>query len=141
MKRYKATKDKLKRQKEQMLYQAKKKTKLALNEEELKKLKDKRNHRTTVKSRIKEMNDWNNEHAKKIKEVFRSSMATTVVSVLNAYRKPDCKEGRITNTEDFKHLARKVLKSSNQYIFNNVIGNFLANPFCDAERNEAHRQN
>ncbi|KAF7266294.1 hypothetical protein GWI33_020325 [Rhynchophorus ferrugineus] len=108
MKRYKATKEKLKRQKEQMLYQAKKKAKLSLNEEEMKKIKEKRNHRTTVKSRIKEMNDWNNEHAKKIKEVFRSSMATTVVSVLNAYRKPDCKEGRITNTEDFKHLARKL---------------------------------
>lgn len=50
----------------------------------------------------------NTEEAKKIKELFRSSMASVMVANLNAYRKPDCKLGRITNTEDFKHLARKV---------------------------------
>lgn len=62
----------------------------------------------TIKTRIKEMVDFNSEAARKIKENFRSNMATVVVSVLNSYRKPDCKEGRITNTEEFKHLARKV---------------------------------
>lgn len=69
--------------------------------------KDKRS-KTAIKLKMKEMADSNTETAKRIKETFRSSMATVVVSVLNAYRKPDCKEGRITNTEDFKHLARKV---------------------------------
>lgn len=57
------------------------------------------------KSKIKEMNS---EAAKKIKETFRSNMAGVMVNILNAYRKPDCKLGRIQNTDDFKHLARKV---------------------------------
>lgn len=35
-------------------------------------------------------------------------MSQFIVQCLNPYRKPDCKLGRITNTEDFKHLARKV---------------------------------
>lgn len=36
-------------------------------------------------------------------------MSQFIVQCLNPYRKPDCKVGRITTTEDFKHLARKVL--------------------------------
>lgn len=35
-------------------------------------------------------------------------MSQFIVQCLNPYRKPDCKLGRISNTEDFKHLARKV---------------------------------
>lgn len=35
-------------------------------------------------------------------------MSQFIVQCLNPYRKPDCKVGRITTTEDFKHLARKV---------------------------------
>ncbi|KAF3425972.1 hypothetical protein E2986_11979 [Frieseomelitta varia] len=35
-------------------------------------------------------------------------MANVMVHFLNPYRKNDCKQGRITNTEDFKHLARKL---------------------------------
>ena len=31
-----------------------------------------------------------------------------VLQCLNKHRKPDCKFGRILNTQDFKHLARKV---------------------------------
>lgn len=69
--------------------------------------KEKRS-KTSVKLKLREMADCNSENAKRIKETFRSTMATVVVSVLNGYRKSDCKEGRITNTEDFKHLARKV---------------------------------
>lgn len=66
-------------------------------------------HKITVKTKIKQMRtDMNSEAAKKIKEAFRSNMAGVMVGILNAYRKPECKEGRITNTEDFKHLARKV---------------------------------
>lgn len=36
-------------------------------------------------------------------------MSQFIVTCLNPYRKPDCKLGRIINTEDFKHLARKVI--------------------------------
>ncbi|XP_078700416.1 uncharacterized protein LOC144927102 isoform X2 [Branchiostoma floridae x Branchiostoma belcheri] len=52
--------------------------------------------------------DTSCETARKCKDVFRKKMATFVVSILNPYRKPDCKHGRITSTEDFKHLARKL---------------------------------
>lgn len=48
------------------------------------------------------------EAERKIKDAFRLSMANVMVHFLNPYRKNDCKQGRITNTEDFKHLARKV---------------------------------
>lgn len=74
---------------------------------ELKKARDKK-PKVSLKVKIKDMPDFNSEAARKIKETFRSNMASTVVSSLNVYRKPDCREGRITNTEDFKHLARKV---------------------------------
>lgn len=46
--------------------------------------------------------------------VFSSSclqMSQFIVQCLNPYRKPDCKVGRITTTEDFKHLARKVFSN------------------------------
>lgn len=67
-------------------------------------------HKVTVKTKLKEMTtDLNSESSRKIKETFRSNMAGVMVSILNHYRKPECKEGRITNTEDFKHLARKVI--------------------------------
>ncbi|XP_055933527.1 histone-lysine N-methyltransferase SETD2-like isoform X2 [Argiope bruennichi] len=48
------------------------------------------------------------EVAKKIKELFRTKMSSYIVHCLNAYRKPDCKIGRITSNEDFKYLARKL---------------------------------
>ncbi|TRZ08022.1 hypothetical protein HGM15179_019082 [Zosterops borbonicus] len=51
--------------------------------------------------------DTSSELAKKSKEVFRKEMSQFIVQCLNPYRKPDCKVGRITTTEDFKHLARK----------------------------------
>ena len=50
----------------------------------------------------------NSDAARKIKDAFRSKMATYIVSVLNPYRRGDCREGKITCTEDFKYLARKV---------------------------------
>ncbi|XP_030639125.1 histone-lysine N-methyltransferase SETD2 [Chanos chanos] len=52
--------------------------------------------------------DTSSELAKKSKEVFRKEMSQFIVQCLNPYRKPDCKLGRIGNTEDFKHLARKL---------------------------------
>ncbi|CAH0557782.1 unnamed protein product [Brassicogethes aeneus] len=118
LKRYKYNKEKLKREKEIMQQQqqlaAKSKPRVEVVEVkkarvevvEIKKPKEKKPR--TAKAKIREMSDFNSEAAKKIKETFRSNMAHTVVSVLNAYRKPECKEARITNTEDFKHLARKL---------------------------------
>lgn len=50
----------------------------------------------------------NSDSARKCKENFRAKMATYIVSVLNPYRKDDCKIGRITCNEDFKYLARKL---------------------------------
>ncbi|KAI5244375.1 Histone-Lysine N-Methyltransferase Setd2 [Manis pentadactyla] len=52
--------------------------------------------------------DTSSELAKKSKEVFRKEMSQFIVRFLNPYRKPDCKVGRITTTEDFKRLARKL---------------------------------
>ncbi|KAK1894925.1 Histone-lysine N-methyltransferase SETD2 [Dissostichus eleginoides] len=52
--------------------------------------------------------DTSSELAKKSKETFRKEMSQFIVQCLNPYRKPDCKLGRIINTEDFKHLARKL---------------------------------
>lgn len=102
MKRFKENKEKLKRQKALIMEEARKqmkvKAKVAKN---VKKQK-------SNKAKVKEMKDTNSEAAKKIKETFRSNMAGVMVNILNAYRKPDCKLGRIQNTDDFKHLARKV---------------------------------
>ncbi|XP_068207077.1 histone-lysine N-methyltransferase SETD2 isoform X2 [Palaemon carinicauda] len=50
----------------------------------------------------------NSDSARKCKENFRAKMATYIVSVLNPYRRDDCKIGRITCNEDFKYLARKL---------------------------------
>ena len=61
------------------------------------------------KSKSVSLSSFVGEEAKKIKEVFRCQMATEMVQFLNPYRRNDCKLGRITNNEDFKHLARKVL--------------------------------
>ncbi|KAJ0182082.1 hypothetical protein K1T71_002804 [Dendrolimus kikuchii] len=48
------------------------------------------------------------ETARKIKEHFRNNMARVMVHHLNPYRHPDATKGRITCTADFKHLARKL---------------------------------
>ncbi|KRT79345.1 hypothetical protein AMK59_6952, partial [Oryctes borbonicus] len=109
MKRYKQNKEKLKRQKELLLEQSKKHAAIEKPAKVVaasKPAKQSKKHKISVKTKLKEMVD--SETAKKIKESFRSSMAVIMVSILNTYRKPDCKEGRITNTEDFKHLARKL---------------------------------
>lgn len=45
---------------------------------------------------------------RKIKDAFRMKISADIVNILNPYRRPDCKLGRITCTDDFKHLARKV---------------------------------
>ncbi|ESO12797.1 hypothetical protein HELRODRAFT_62476 [Helobdella robusta] len=48
------------------------------------------------------------EVAKKIKDQFRTKIARHIVNYLNFYKRADCEQGRITNTEDFKYLARKL---------------------------------
>lgn len=45
---------------------------------------------------------------RKIKDAFRMKISSDIVNILNPYRRPDCKLGRITCTDDFKHLARKM---------------------------------
>ncbi|XP_037076566.1 histone-lysine N-methyltransferase SETD2-like [Pollicipes pollicipes] len=52
--------------------------------------------------------DTSSEGVKKIKDKFLVHMSAVVVSVLNNYLKPTCKQGRITSTDDFKHLAKKL---------------------------------
>lgn len=137
MKRYKQNKEKLKRQKELLLEQSKKHTvpsKGSKNVATPKSTKSSKKHKITVKTKLKEMVD--SEAAKKIKESFRSSMAVVMVSILNTYRKPDCKEGRITNTEDFKHLARKVCLIKIKFISFINFFNFVAHSFCYVKRTE-----
>lgn len=50
----------------------------------------------------------NSEDSKRIKDKFRSDIAGVIVQHLGPYRREDCKIGRISNTDDFKHLAKKV---------------------------------
>ncbi|ELU11299.1 hypothetical protein CAPTEDRAFT_160468 [Capitella teleta] len=52
--------------------------------------------------------DTSSENAKRIKDQFRSKIAKYIITCLGPYRKPDCKMGRISTTEEFKHLARKI---------------------------------
>lgn len=112
LKKYKENKEKLRKQKEVIMKQTKKHVDVTVHKTQ----KHAKKHKVTVKTKLKEISD-NSEASKKIKETFRSNMAGVMVSILNAYRKPECKEGRITNTEDFKHLARKVNESHHYYVF------------------------
>lgn len=83
--------------------------------EKLKRQKAKEKFRQKQKNKLKGRSgtskceaDTSSDPGRKIKDTFRLNMAGVIVHYLNAYRKPDCKFGKITNTEDFKHLARKV---------------------------------
>nr|XP_039266370.1 histone-lysine N-methyltransferase SETD2-like isoform X1 [Styela clava] len=64
---------------------------------------DERRHKTS-----RNKNENVTEEGKKAKETFRLHMSQFVVQCLSQYRKSDRKVGRITSTEDFKHLARKL---------------------------------
>lgn len=138
LKRFKENKEKLKRQKQLIMVEAKKHLKTKPGKTQ----KGSKHHKITVKTKLKEITtDMNSEAAKKIKEAFRSNMASVMVGILNAYRKPECKEGRITNTEDFKHLARKVKLNYNITAVATVCSlpfSFVsAHTFCNVERNQA----
>lgn len=52
--------------------------------------------------------DITSDKEQKIKNNFRKKMANIMVHILGPYKKMECKTGRITNTDDFKHLAKKV---------------------------------
>lgn len=52
--------------------------------------------------------DLHGEEARKIKDKFRTDISGVIVHHLRSYMKEDCQIGRITNNDDFKHLARKV---------------------------------
>ncbi|XP_015186803.1 PREDICTED: probable histone-lysine N-methyltransferase CG1716 [Polistes dominula] len=103
-KTYKELKEKLRRQKER--------ARLKMHVDKFRK------HRRSNKSKIHSRHwlnksqstssDFTSMSERKIKDTFRINMANVMVHFLNPYRKNDCKQGRITNTEDFKHLARKL---------------------------------
>ena len=52
--------------------------------------------------------DTSSEVAKKVKEKFMKEVSRVIVKVLDPFRKADATRGKIQNTEDFKHLAKKV---------------------------------
>lgn len=57
----------------------------------------------------KKTNDvMDNNTARKIKEKFRAVLSPDIVRHLKPYMSEECPVGRIKNSEDFRHLARKV---------------------------------
>lgn len=106
LKKYREIKEKLRRKKEQ----ARSRERSERSERSKKRHRDSK-QRSSSKSSEKPVTvaaDTSSDAARKIKDQFRLHMAGVIVQYLNPYRKPDCKNGRITNTEDFKHLARKL---------------------------------
>ncbi|KAK0082876.1 hypothetical protein PV325_009704 [Microctonus aethiopoides] len=103
-KKYKDIKEKQRRQKER--------TKMKEQMEKLRKhrrankAKSHARHTANKLQAIAQSNELTAE--RKIKDTFRINMANVIVRFLNSYRQNDCKQGRITNTEDFKYLARKL---------------------------------
>lgn len=53
--------------------------------------------------------DMNSALAKKKKNKFLSDISGDIVRHLKPYLKENCQVGHIQNSEDFKHLARKVI--------------------------------
>ncbi|KAJ9595221.1 hypothetical protein L9F63_013482, partial [Diploptera punctata] len=103
LKKYREIKEKLRRKKEQARSRER-------SERSKKRHRDSK-QRSSSKSSEKPVTvaaDTSSDAARKIKDQFRLHMSVVIVQYLNPYRKPDCKTGRITNTEDFKHLARKL---------------------------------
>ncbi|XP_052124705.1 histone-lysine N-methyltransferase SETD2 isoform X2 [Frankliniella occidentalis] len=101
---YKQIKEKIRRQKE------KKKQRERDGKSSKKRHRDSEKSKTvySLEKPVTVAADTSSDAARKIKDQFRLNMAGVIVTHLNPYRKPDCRMGRITNTEDFKHLARKL---------------------------------
>lgn len=118
-KTHKGIKEKLRRQKERAKFK-----------EQVEKI---RRHRRSNKSKSHSRHNLNKIQLptsdlstmseRKIKDTFRINMANVMVHFLNPYRKNDCKQGRITNTEDFKHLARKVRLYKKTVLIKNLLIN------------------
>lgn len=87
--------------------------------------------------------DLHSEEARRIKDKFRTDIAGVIVHHLRSYMKDECLIGRITNNDDFKHLARKVnrfkVKVSSD-IKINIHLNFLANSLCHVKGVKTLRQ-
>ncbi|KAL0273974.1 UNVERIFIED_CONTAM: hypothetical protein PYX00_006522 [Menopon gallinae] len=112
--RYKEVKEMLRRQKEEER-RKEKMARVSRGEKasvRLSKSKKKRKEKISRSSRVKFEKPTSaaadTSTDRKIKENFKNLMAGAIVSHLNPYRKQDCKVGRITCNEDFKHLARKL---------------------------------
>ncbi|XP_015113750.1 probable histone-lysine N-methyltransferase CG1716 [Diachasma alloeum] len=103
-KKYKDIKDKLRRQKERG--KLKEHIDKMRKHRRANKAKSQARHTAIKLQAIAQSNELTAE--RKIKDSFRVNMATVIVKFLNPYRQNDCKQGRITNTEDFKYLARKL---------------------------------
>lgn len=54
--------------------------------------------------------DVNSPAARKIKEKFRSDISGDIVKHLKPYFSKTCTVGQIQTSDDFRHLARKVIK-------------------------------
>lgn len=82
----------------------------------------------------------NSDETKRIKDKFRTDIAGVIVHHLGPYRKDSCRIGRITNNEDFKHLAKKVNDRSQMDIENAILYklkiSFSVDTLCNAERVE-----
>lgn len=63
---------------------------------------------TAAVSPTTSLTDANSDQAKRIKEKFKTDIAGVIVQHLTPYRKDSCRIGRITDDDDFKHLAKKV---------------------------------
>ncbi|OAD55578.1 Histone-lysine N-methyltransferase SETD2 [Eufriesea mexicana] len=103
-KTHKGIKEKLRRQKER----AKFKEHVDKIRRHRRSNKSKSHSRHSINKLQLPSSDLSTMSERKIKDTFRINMANVMVHFLNPYRKNDCKQGRITNTEDFKHLARKL---------------------------------
>lgn len=110
--KYKEVKEMLRRQKEEARMKEKLRSKGEKINVRLSRNKKKRKEKIGRSNRLKADKvssvTADTSTDRKIKENFKNNMAGAIVSHLNPYRKQDCKIGRITCNEDFKHLARKV---------------------------------
>ncbi|XP_014249645.1 histone-lysine N-methyltransferase SETD2 isoform X2 [Cimex lectularius] len=84
-----------------------KKSKIRETKEKLARAKHKHKKEKVRKSKSMDSDSLSGP-LRRIKDKFRVQMANVIVTLLNPYRKSDCKVARIQNTEDFKHLARKL---------------------------------
>ncbi|KAI1292232.1 Histone-lysine N-methyltransferase SETD2 [Halotydeus destructor] len=63
---------------------------------------------TTVRNKSSHKPKLSEKQKKKITDKFRLEMVTHIKKVLDSYRKPDCKVGKIISSEDYKYVAKKL---------------------------------